>query len=587
MNSIPHSHQANTSHRSSHSKTPPYSTPDAAADQVRGFFYNARSAVTSGDYLLRKWLPLLGPELFTLIKVLRSMCYFNPETGELREECWPTYETLAARCGVSRATIARWLKRDASGQFVWKQTSEAGQTEWVSSPLNGFIRLVRRRTRYSPQHQSRVQTSNLYLVALDDPLLPEDVEALKEREAELEVLEAVTVNTSPPGQGMTGRDSESQNETRRAVSKRDSQSRLILRRKELLRSNSLNIEIERTKGERPLVSEEGQTAEDDVTASPPKKTLVGGLGAKSSSAECTTRASGCAAQRSAQPSVTAPLKVKDPALSAAVQQTGGVLASLLQEEFGASNPVGGALTILEALVEVHAPLDTLVDLASLGRKRLRQQLALGNPIQNQAGYYITLMRDLAREALVKGWDVAQLAQEDDAKYAPAKRRAARAGQEAQEPEEAEAPSAASTHEEAASSKNEEAADPAMAPAPLPPDLPKGVERLDAPAVAALYDTLPDPDTGQPRALSMLWGFVRQALCEQQLSLARRQHLDNLTPKWGEGRPRTLLLLCSTTYTARFVAQVLRRDIQQQLDKRLYPYFDDIQVVFAPAQEGER
>ncbi len=65
MNSIPHPKQTTVPQR------PPIpvdaiSPPDeAAGDQVRGFFYDARRALTAGDYLLRKWLPILGPDLFT------------------------------------------------------------------------------------------------------------------------------------------------------------------------------------------------------------------------------------------------------------------------------------------------------------------------------------------------------------------------------------------------------------------------------------------------------------------------------------------------------------------------------------------
>jgi hypothetical protein len=44
------------------------------SNQLRGFF-NTRRAITSGDSLLRRWLLILGPELFTLIKVLCSILH--------------------------------------------------------------------------------------------------------------------------------------------------------------------------------------------------------------------------------------------------------------------------------------------------------------------------------------------------------------------------------------------------------------------------------------------------------------------------------------------------------------------------------
>jgi|GEM_PF-6672593 len=67
--------------------------------------------------------------VFTLINVLRSMCYFNRATGDLCEQCWPTYETLAAKCDVTRATIGRWLKCGASGQlsgYTREKTAKIG-----------------------------------------------------------------------------------------------------------------------------------------------------------------------------------------------------------------------------------------------------------------------------------------------------------------------------------------------------------------------------------------------------------------------------------------------------------------------------
>lgn len=32
----------------------------------------------AGDYLLERWLPLLGPDKYALVCVLRNLCYQNP-----------------------------------------------------------------------------------------------------------------------------------------------------------------------------------------------------------------------------------------------------------------------------------------------------------------------------------------------------------------------------------------------------------------------------------------------------------------------------------------------------------------------------
>jgi hypothetical protein len=276
------------------------------------------------------------------------------------------------------------------------------------------------------------------------------------------------------------------------------------------------------------------------------------------------------------------LNAREQALAEAMQIAGGMIARLLQEELGAFNPAGGMQTILEALVEAGAPLERMADLAALGLKRLHQQLALGNPIENQAGYYIAIMRDLALEALVKRWDTAQMEQGDAAKFEQALRSAAaRAGHEAQAQEE-EATESIQMKEEAPSVDEVAEVDHA---APIPVAdlyLPEGVVLLEEAELAALHDHMPDPQTGQPRSLRMLWGFVCEAL-RPDLNLARRQHLDALIPKWDANRPRTLLLLSNTTYTARFVEQALRTELERQIEKLLAHYFDEFQIAYAPGQ----
>jgi len=99
----------------------------------------------------------LGPVLTTLIMDLRDRCYYNPETGERRDYCWPSLDELAGAIGVKdRKTVMRALKHPLAELFV----------------------RVEARYRYDPQFKKKVRTSNVYHVAMDDPLLPEDEEAL-------------------------------------------------------------------------------------------------------------------------------------------------------------------------------------------------------------------------------------------------------------------------------------------------------------------------------------------------------------------------------------------------------------------------
>ncbi len=150
-------------------------------DEIRAFHLSALHAVTGYNYLTRKWLPREGPLFYALIQALRAHCYYNPETGETRTTCFPSLATLASECGVSRRTVCRLLQRDREGKFI-------------HPTIGRFIRVVPRR-RYDAQGERQVQTSNLYMVALDDPPIPEDDALVAEKEAELSECQNGTLNS--------------------------------------------------------------------------------------------------------------------------------------------------------------------------------------------------------------------------------------------------------------------------------------------------------------------------------------------------------------------------------------------------------
>ncbi len=74
--------------------------------------------VTQGDfilvtwYFLKHWLPVLGADAAMFVLGLRNLCYFNDETGEIRDEVWMDggYETIANRLGINNPrVVANWL----------------------------------------------------------------------------------------------------------------------------------------------------------------------------------------------------------------------------------------------------------------------------------------------------------------------------------------------------------------------------------------------------------------------------------------------------------------------------------------------
>src|SRR5690242_16055923 len=117
MESIPYAPGQNASSRKPSRTSRPSSEP--VSDQIRGFYYDARRAALGHDYLRRKWLPREGPLFYAFIQVMRGHCYYNPQTGEIRESCYPKVETIAKECGVDSATIHRLIQRDkTTGEFL-------------------------------------------------------------------------------------------------------------------------------------------------------------------------------------------------------------------------------------------------------------------------------------------------------------------------------------------------------------------------------------------------------------------------------------------------------------------------------------
>lgn len=217
MNSIPHASKVNTFLRSDTSAS--LGKTGMESGELRGFYYDPRRAVIGPNYLLLRWLPREGPLFVAFIGRLRLHCYANPKTGEVRNQCFPSLATLAQECGVGRRTICRLLARDQQGHFV-------------NRSLERFLKVIPRR-RYDAQLEREVQTSNLYLVAMDDPPVPEDDHLVAEKEAELAAL--LALSQTPEGEACVARDdkvseegSECQNDTLNAVPKWHPQSCAIL-----------------------------------------------------------------------------------------------------------------------------------------------------------------------------------------------------------------------------------------------------------------------------------------------------------------------------------------------------------------------
>jgi len=137
--------------------------------EIQPFYYDLRNkivqpknVVVESKYFWDKWKPRLGPNLTVIIIELRRRCYYNPETGEKRDYCWPSLKTIASSCGISVSTLQRELKRPEAKLFI----------------------RIEPRYIYNEKIGRMSRTTNIYYVAMDDPLLPEDKESLKDKIAE-------------------------------------------------------------------------------------------------------------------------------------------------------------------------------------------------------------------------------------------------------------------------------------------------------------------------------------------------------------------------------------------------------------------
>lgn len=119
---------------------------------------NRRAAVIQPErgmfltlYFFNKWLPLLGHSAATIVLAARSMCYWNPLTGELRNTVETEMSELALRAAVSVRTVKDVLANDLIQSY--------------------FLRYKVRRI----MTPNGVRTAGITLqVRMDDPLIPED-----------------------------------------------------------------------------------------------------------------------------------------------------------------------------------------------------------------------------------------------------------------------------------------------------------------------------------------------------------------------------------------------------------------------------
>lgn len=133
---------------------------------ISPFYHSAVNEVTKPNslvfvshYFADRWMRDLGPMGTAIVIALRSHCYQNRSTGELRNRIQLPVPQIAAEIGVSAKTIRREMESNKTLQ-----------------------RFVQRREEYAPgpTPQSLRMDAYSYLVAMDDPVHFLDEERLQE-----------------------------------------------------------------------------------------------------------------------------------------------------------------------------------------------------------------------------------------------------------------------------------------------------------------------------------------------------------------------------------------------------------------------
>lgn len=128
---------------------------------IQPFYPDVKNEIVQPDrvtvqsrYFWERWARILGPLDTVLFLRLRQYCYWNRDTGEKRDWCFPSQSTLAEEVGIDNPkTVALALAR---------------------LELHGLLRREPQ-YRYDPVLRKKLRTTDKYHVLMEDPLTPDDV----------------------------------------------------------------------------------------------------------------------------------------------------------------------------------------------------------------------------------------------------------------------------------------------------------------------------------------------------------------------------------------------------------------------------
>jgi len=152
-------------------------TPELAtlSDQLADRILAQGEFILVSWYFLKNWLPALGPDAAMLILVLRNLCYFNDETGELRDEVWIEggYEAIAQRLGIKNPrTVATWLparidRGKRKDELTDRTDQEFARRQRIQDLLGLFVDRIDHRVNSSGSYAWKFKVQRV------DPLTPQ------------------------------------------------------------------------------------------------------------------------------------------------------------------------------------------------------------------------------------------------------------------------------------------------------------------------------------------------------------------------------------------------------------------------------
>ena len=145
------------------------------ADQLADRLLGSGEFVLIRWYFLNQWLPILGHNPAMLVILLRNLCYFNDEMGEIRDDVWieKGYTEIAARLGLKNPRlIHQWFPAmfERGGQtesHTEKTDREIQRRQRIRTALKSFLERIDYRSTNQLAYGWHFRVQRM------DPLIPE------------------------------------------------------------------------------------------------------------------------------------------------------------------------------------------------------------------------------------------------------------------------------------------------------------------------------------------------------------------------------------------------------------------------------